>query len=812
MKTARITIDGKEIFAKPDQSIFQVCGENDIHIPTLCHDDQLQPTGSCGMCTVDLKDHGLAPSCSTPIADGMVIETQGARVVSARKQVLESLLSDHYGDCTAPCRVACPAGLDIQGYLSLIARGAYLESVGLIKERLPLPGVIGRICPRPCETACRRNLVDQPIAICSLKRFVGDHELSGGERVVPPIKAETGYRVAIVGSGPAGLTAAYYLLQEGHGVAIFEALPDAGGMLRYGIPDYRLPKDILEKEVETITGMGATLKTNHALGKNFGVKDLFKDGFHAVFLAIGAHESQKMYVEGEDTRGVLPGTDFLRSVALGNPVKPGRRVAVIGGGNTACDAARSALRLGAEEVTIVYRRSRTEMPANVWEVEEAEEEGLKIHFLAAPIKIVAGNGAVSGIKCVRMALGEPDRSGRRRPEPIPNSEFLLKVDSVVAAIGQRPDLSVLADAGDIKIDKTKIVAHTDTMLTSMKGVFSGGDCVTGPATAVEAIAAGRKAAVAIDRYVRDSQPEKAERLFNVSKGPLDELPGREEFVQVEHVPRQKMPVLRPIERRTGFQEMELGYTEDMAKREAERCLGCGCKAEYDCTLRHLATEYDIPSIPRANQTHYPLDLSHPFIVRDANKCIGCERCVRICYEVQCAGALRMLGRVTTPDGYGGALQKTTCESCGQCVTTCPVGALASKDSLKPTHEVKTVCPYCGCGCGLYLGVRGNAIVNVRGDAENPIHSGNLCVKGRFGHGYIDHPDRLTSPLIRKDGRLVKVDWDEALDLVTKKFSQYKEAQFATIASAKCTNEENYLLQKFTRAVMGTNNIDHCARL
>ena len=316
MHTIKINIDGREIAAKSGQTILEVCNENNIPIPTLCHDEQLSLTGNCWVCAVRVKHHGLVTSCTAKVANGMHVDTKGPEVVQFRQRILETILSEHYGDCVAPCQVACPAGIDIQGYLALIARGQYSEAISLIKERLPMPGTIGRICPRFCERECRRSILEEPISICTLKRFAADKVLENKSEPKKQIAPKTGKKIAVIGAGPAGVSAAYYLTLKGHQVTMFEALPEPGGMLRYGVPDYRLPWDILKGEIDQVTSLGATLLTNRKLGKDFTIKSLFDDGYTAIFRALGAQISQKMKIDGEDITGVYSGTDFLRDVVL----------------------------------------------------------------------------------------------------------------------------------------------------------------------------------------------------------------------------------------------------------------------------------------------------------------------------------------------------------------------------------------------------------------------------------------------------------------------------------------------------------------
>jgi len=465
---------------------------------------------------------------------------------------------------TAPCRLACPARLDVQGYVTLIADGRFQEALELIRERIPFPAVCGRVCHRPCEPECNRSELDEPLAIAALKRFVSDYE---GE-IEPPTPAERtrDEKVAIIGAGPAGLTAACDLVQLGYGVTVFEALPVAGGMLAVGIPAYRLPRDVLQAEIEYIEKSGVEIRTNTPIGEDLTLDDL-RQQYDAVFISVGAHKNKKLTVPGEDLEGVLSGVSLLRDLNLSKGVKLGGNVAVIGGGNVAVDAARSALRLGAEKASILYRRSRAEMPANEWEIEDAEEEGVEIHYLAAPTGILGRNGEVVGLECIRTELGEPDESGRRRPIPVEGSEFIVETDVVVSAIGQAPDLSFLQNSGLVTRWGT-ISADADTLATSEAGVFAGGDAVSGPATAIEAIAAGKKAALSIHRYLRGEPLEREEEEAKIAC--MEDIDTRVLWQEK----RQGMPKLSVGGRVRNFEEVELGFTEEAAVQEASRCLEC----------------------------------------------------------------------------------------------------------------------------------------------------------------------------------------------------------------------------------------------
>jgi len=467
----------------------------------------------------------------------------------------------------APCQNACPADNNAWGYVTLISEGKFKEALALIKERNPFPATMGRICFHPCEAKCRREQVESPVGICALKRFAADYDAESNDPYVPAKAAQKPERVAIVGAGPAGLTAAYFLALKGYPVTIFEALPVAGGMMAVGIPEYRLPRKVMMAEIESILKLGVELKLNSPVAD---VEALKAQGFKAVFLATGAHKGLKLGLSGERLKGVLDGVTFLRDVNLGKPVKMGDRVAVIGGGNVAIDAARTALRLGAKEVQVFYRRLREDMPAAGWEVEEAEKEGIKFHYLIAPAQMWGGDGRVKRLQCRRMTLSDFDSSGRKRPLAIAGSEFEVEVDTVIAAIGQVPDTECFRSNG-FKFDSSgAFLVDSDTLATGTQGIFAGGDSVRGPASAVEAMGDGQKAAMAIDNLLGGDG-----KLPNAYRDKLKVLKvSYDEEAYAEEHPRVAMPAVPLTDRYRNFKEVETGYTARLAVEEAKRCLHC----------------------------------------------------------------------------------------------------------------------------------------------------------------------------------------------------------------------------------------------
>ncbi|HET8568548.1 MAG TPA: FAD-dependent oxidoreductase [Candidatus Limnocylindria bacterium] len=702
--TTTIVIDGREVTAVVGETILRAAQRAGMNVPTLCDDEKLAPAAACRMCLVEIEGYERPmPSCHLAVEPGMKVTAASDGLFKMRRQNLEYILSDHNAYCMPPCQVGCPTHIDIPGFLELQAKGQHVEAGRLLKETLPFPYALGLVCPAPCQEVCRRGLVEEEIAIRQCHGYFGELYLEMDEAPTPfPKKPATGKRVAVIGAGPAGMTCAYYLSLQGHAVTVFDKLEKQGGMLRYGIPEYRLPKVKLDKELNSVWQLGAEFKGGMELGKHMTVDSLLADGYDAVFLGVGADKSNELRIPGEDLPGVIEAVQFLRNNATGNPVPVGKgtRVVVIGGGFTAFDCSRTSRRLGAD-VNTCYRRGRKEMGAHYSEVDDAEHEGIRLHFFVAPTRIVERDGRVGGVEFQRMELREPDASGRRRPVPVKGSEFVMECDVVIPAIGQVPDLDFYERETGLRKTRRETVVTNSAFMTDRVGVFAGGDAVIGASTVIQCVGQGKLAAKAIDRYLAGADMARiAEEIAEEERVPelIDIVPYKPEEPQV------RMPFLPFDDRVQSFELIELGYDKAAAEKEAARCLQCVCPDVGKCHLQRLSLEHKLTDnrfhrADPADYHDYEYDFSHDFILRDLNKCINCTQCVRICRDVIGANCYGLMGSgydsiVTTP--WNASLSYTDCVSCGACAETCPTGALMMRERDLQTYELDIVrCIYCG---------------------------------------------------------------------------------------------------------------------
>lgn len=749
----KISIDKKQFEFNSGETILQIARKNGIQIPSLCFDERFKPQTSCFICIVkDQKTNRLVPSCSVKALDGMSIITDDEEIRKYRKMALELLLSEHDADCFSPCKTSCPAGIDVRDYILFSREGQELDGFMTVRKKNPLVASVGRVCPAFCENDCSRTKIDETVNIRLLKRYLADsvydelyEKLLLIERSAIA-KPRSLKNIAIVGAGPAGLSASYYLRMAGHNVSLYDSNSELGGMLRFSIPSYRLPKEILDKEIDSIIKLGVEVFNNYKVDIE-ELKKISKANDY-VLLSIGTWKETPLGLEEKNYVNIVPAVSFLKNVYEKKTLSVGNAVVVIGGGNSAIDAARVCRRMGAR-VCLVYRRTRKEMPAHYFEIEDALNEGIDLFELMSPFELIASNtnGIARSIKFRKMIISdELDRSGRRKIKDTDDFE-VFDFDTLVYAIGQRVEPELVESIN----------------LMGAKNIILCGDAKSGASTVIEAVADGRKAAEKILDNTRDELVFYSLREKGILASANYEKHAR---VLTKH--------LNASERIYNFKEIECSYTKEMAVKESERCINCGCSALDECELRKYSIDYnaDPNKFKHVSEKDKIIstgvapafsDQSLKYMVHEPSKCIKCGKCITVCNYIARAHALSFIGRglgVVLSSNTKNMISDSSCTLCGMCIDSCPTGSLAEAlpDSKWTGFEERIAeCMGCYLKCNIKYAYSGKKIFRAR-SYDTPI-----CSIGRWGwFDNYEHPEKYYTGKI-KDHKDPILDMNRIID-------------------------------------------------